>query len=459
LNLFLDCPHAPSAQELVESTHPEGTVWGDLARNRGGKSLVALSKRGARLVAGKAWEEAMKAAQPDVIEPLIKLLKEPIPEKMTGRILKAWEERLRANDLSPAQMTMASSLLQPNAPALTEGQAEIQQQLATGWGSRPNGSKARAYSFCPNYGAKKLVEEGNISKGPMAGHWNVLAACVMARIRSAQTVGAHEWDAHRMIGMDFQDSASHGLLKGAIGQEWRKGISLDGVLALGLLGQALDESELTMGNLKSHQERILNDEVPDFSAVAGISDGMAWVRASAPDAAEFTCAVLKTINANAAACLLYTWRRALTVYPEFVEKVTPDLRRRLVSALHARFELDPKGDQRERRLAFEGVVETLLEDFAGKSLQRGNLSTEEDLHLAIELALVKPPLSQQSLEALGNHHHRFTPATWDTLDAWTRIEEKHWPEKAAKHGPVLRQWKLDQTLPSPKPNLSKGPRF
>jgi len=462
LRRFLDCPHAWTAQAVWDAEVPTsymktGTAWEFMVEHKAAKALATLVARGARMDATPIWEEAIKRAPAEVVDPLIQVLGKPIPAAASKRIQKVWQDRLKDKDLTPADATAMFNALSPGQPALSEAAAEIQQRLATPWGEKPNGSKACGWDYCTNQGADSLNEQARIEKGPMAGQWTVLAAQVMARIRSANDEGAYEWDVDAMVG---KKQAHENSIKPGIGLEWRPGISLDGVLMLGLMGQARQGAPTHIKALFSGQANAMEANQPSalgtFAEAAGIEDIRAWCRASAESAARFTAACLRTPSPKATQAFLHTWRRALITDQDLLQDVSPEARLELISALHARFGLVQLSIVKK----FESVAYAIAEVDA-KTLATVDPEDIETRSLALEVTLACVDLAGPSAtyEALKQHKH-LTTHECDRVETWLEAQSKKVNKTAynALNSPV-REWLLDARLPSQPTSQASKLRF
>lgn len=467
LHRFLDCPHAWTAQAVWDAEVPTsymktGAAWEFMVEHNAANAMATLVARGARMEATPAWEDALKRAPANVAESLILVLGKPVPAAAAKRIQKAWQERLKGKQLSPAEVTQMVNALSPGQHALSEAEAEIQQRLATPWGEKPNGSSARGWGYCTNQGAEKLNEIAQVEKGPMAGQWTVLAAQVMARIRSASNrlsseEGAYEWDVDAMVG---KDEDHEGSIKPGIGLEWRPGISLDGLLMLGLVGQMREGSPTHMKALFAQQSKAMEANQPSalktFAKAAGIEDIQAWCRASAESAARFTAACLRTPSVKAAQAFLHTWKRALTTDQDLLKDVSPEVRLELISALHARFGLVQLTSVKE----FESVAYAIAEVDA-KTLATLKSEDADKRSLALEVALACVDLVGPSVtyEALKQHNH-LTANECDRVETWLEAQSKKVNKTAYNAlGSPIREWLLDVRLPSQPINQAPKPRF
>lgn len=468
LHRFLDCPHAWTAQAVWDAEVPTsymktGPAWEFMVEHNAANALATLVARGARMEATPAWEDALKRAPVNAVEPLILVLGKPIPAAASKRIQKAWQERLKNKDLTPADATQMINALSPGQPALSEAEAEIQQRLATPWGEKPNGSSARGWSYCTNQGADKLNERAQIEKGPMAGQWTVLAAQVMARIRSASNrlsgeEGAYEWDVDAMVGNDEDHEDS---IKPGIGLEWRPGISLDGVLMLGLLGQKREGAPTHLKAMFSKQAKAMEANQPSvlrtFSEAAGIEDIRAWCRASAESAALFTAACLRNPATKATQAFLHTWKRALITDQDLLKDVSPEARLALVAALHARFGFT----QSSSTQAFEAVAYAIAE-VDTKTLANLPPEDTERRSLALEVALAcADQTGAPGIHAALEQQHRYLTATeWDRVETWLEAQSKKTDQTIyTALNASVREWLLDARLQAEPTATPPKPRF
>lgn len=458
LNQFLDCPHAWSAQKLLDASVDGQPAWETLVKHNNAETLTLLVRQGARLPLNKAWEESLKRAELPMVEPMLLALGQALPPAVAKRIQTAWQDRLKNNDLTPEAIAKMIAVLSPDSPGLSQADAEIQLRLSTAWGSAPNGSSARAYDYCTDRGAAMLNERGTIAKGPMAGQWTVLASMVMARIRAANDRGAREWDVDRMVGPARSPVNVPNSVRESIGVEWKPGISLDGVLMLGLMGQARGDSTLTLQNMKKQTED-LEAVAQTFATAAGIEDIQAWCRASAPAAAEITIACLKMPASKAATALIQTWRRALAMDGELMEQVPEDLKLKLITALHSRFGLE----QQETISQFETVAYA-ISDGANKQSLLVYQGLEKDpvrLGMALEIALAcsTPAKKEELLKGLDRNQSHFSEAHLERIETWLESQAKLNPTFFNTVNAPVREIVLKGRLPEAVPAKAPKPRF
>ncbi len=442
---FLQTPQAPDPQDLMNRPVQGIPLWQHMVRENAHRSLMVAVQHGFRLEEDKAWETTMGRAKAESVEPLVVALRKPSSAAARARIRKEWDVRLKEKDITPEAMVSMVGVLEPESPVLSAAQPEIQQLLATAWGTRPNGSKAMAYDFENNRGAEALLAEGTMEAGPFKGHWTVLAAMVMARMKAADDDGARPWDAKLMVDRQTPIVDVEGCLKSVLGQEWQPGISLDGVLMLGLVGQAVDGQTLTIQSVGQCRQK-WHQTAATFAALAGVSDLQAWMKRSVGDAVAFTCAVLNNPTSRGpkpAEALLACWKRALAIHENLLDPVPLEQRYALLRSLTGRFEISSKN-------SWQGLVET----FGNPG---GSTEKEDDLHMATVLSLMTQQ-SQPLIADLERDYPRFTPAIKESINQWMAHKKRKDPGTYSQMAPLLRQWELDKTLPESQPTAAK-PRF
>lgn len=332
-----------------------------------------------------------------------------------SKLERAWLERVKSKWLEPDTCTRMQQIAFGKASADMDSSAmAIAQALAVDWGSSANGSSARAYDFMTNTGAAALCGKGRVARGQMAGQWSVLAAGVMSRIRQARlsswitadsASGCLGWSSRLMVQsrvsgkgwerdlLDASDPTIKGCLREAVGFEWNKGISINGILALGLWGQ------------EDNKEIDYDMRAADFAALVGIDDINQWSKDNAGHAAAFTCSIIKPNTVTVARSMLSTWSRALHRFPGMIEGVDEQARVDLLHSLTCMFNLasswsaDRDGHMVLQKLAgqmFEGLEESDL----------GHLQTdpgprrEAALVLAMTLTLLSNQTSTQRVNTI-----------------------------------------------------------
>lgn len=247
-----------------------------------------------------------------------------------------------------------------------------------------------------------------------------------------------------------------GSLRDSIGVEWKPGISLDGVLMLGLMGQALEDEPVSIQRL-DQQKKAQQNAMDSFALVAGIEDIQAWCRASAPAAAELTIACLKTPSPKAAHALIKTWHRALTMDLELMEQVPAELRLRLVTALHSRFGLDRSPSVK----SYNQVVEAMTDGLNAHGLRQSVLDEPYRRDTALEIALGGSSLLDEKalLDSLSKNKAHFSVSHWERVETWLEAQEKNnTPHFKALNGRV-REMILEGRLPEPSTSTAPKPRF
>lgn len=235
------------------------------------------------------------------------------------KVTQAWDSRLKRGEITPETAVALKTALEEagqggvgSDPADLKAQADIAAAMALGsWSDtgviRP-GQRTMA----------ELCQVGPLEKGPHRGRWSLLVALLFQDIRNnwSHAIGALRlgsvldlpkapiavsWSRYPEQALDFR--GQEGVLAGALGFEWRPGISINGPLALVLRGY--------QGSHSNHAAH----EFQGLLAMLGIQDFDAWWRAHALDAAAFTRAIAQT-QQHARDRLARVWMMILEQHPD-----------------------------------------------------------------------------------------------------------------------------------------------
>ena len=271
------------------------------------------------------------------------LLPETAAEKRA--VESAWRARLKKRDITPETMVALqqsmsagpSGAAQMSKEAQSEAMlgAKIEQALAlTKWDERCAGS----VTF--NMSVDALCQQGVVSKGALAGQWNLMVAEFINSLRADHPRGAMPVDLCKMIQHEYIDGKwmtaslpeSGGALAAARGFEWREGVSIDGFLVLGVLGMS-DTDQRDSRDRGPTQDQPL---IQAAAQVLGIEDVQAWAVEHAASAVVATETLAKGGADPALQRLRTIWKTVLDRHPTLL-KESPDLGARLLKALTFNF--------------------------------------------------------------------------------------------------------------------------
>lgn len=350
---FLSLPGAYSAQEIAESVNEykgesKSAIEYIASKNNGIGLLKVLVEAGARLKQEGLAVSVYSSAKAPAIELLSKFDHVELSSASKKKIKSTWQSRIVENSLSSLDLPkMELNLWNESSENLSTAALDIGKTLSVGWGSRANGSYSEAYHFMGNTGKEKLLGKGILKSGPLAGEWSLLAAAIVSRIKQGQNYGCLGWSIGVMIENQFNNLAKGwvsadvsipdmvGSLSNAIGFDWRPGISINGPVMLGLLGQT-NGHEVNEKNDGLQEQQVL-ERIHDFSIATNIKNIEQWAFDYAPDAVRFTAAVLKGGQVSISCRLLEVWDRAMTRMPRIISALTEDDRLELLKALTNKF--------------------------------------------------------------------------------------------------------------------------
>lgn len=477
VNRFLDCPNAPSANDLVGVPFSESSPdynWTSLASDHAqNRVLEVLVERGARTKDEDILAEAFSNATPLAVEILTTAKMVPGTEKSQRKIQSAWKARsvsLGSEVVQKMQIATFGGV----ASSMSQSALDVSNLLSVEWGKAPSGSSSQAYDFLGGKGVESLLGQADIKSGPMAGHWSVLAAAAASRLRQGSDDGALGWSISTMLHRHYSDEDRRwvvadcaqppykGSLTPALGIEWRKGIVIDGIVALSLFGQRGNSmTRTTQDNLQEQQ--VLRD-ISDFGLAAGIENPDRWARDHAQSAALFSLHILKSPKVNATRSLLHAWETALYRNPGMASTIKEETRVDLLLALTAQFTLSSNWSSTihsKQIKAFQSTATALFPQLGKVSAQLGEEVPGVPLRAALIVHLANPRGAKESfedrLESILLHRAQMGKKEVETINAWVGSLSLSESQLRAMRATV-DQWILDQGTPV-APTTRRGLRL
>lgn len=304
--------------------------------------------------------------------------------------------------------------------------ALIDRCLATPWkADKPlkPGETARVFTLGPDNGPSALLATATTKGRRTAGEWNGLAAVAYSRLCKSEVGhgGVAPWSvasllapANRTKPVKCHHVPYRGLLSPTLGQQWRPGISLDGLLMLALLGQRGSETKLRGSPFENALEKA---EIEDFRQACGIGDMKEWAVGALDDAVSLTQHWAATNPSSYSLGLAWTATlQRLTKWGVDVAQALPEERRfDLLLSLINRFKstqynyhsfdestrlLFPGIQEGQKPLAMDAGFETVL--FRASLLKRLMLfpSPDEAVQTLEELSQVRRQLPDQTLAVI-----------------------------------------------------------
>ena len=365
LQRSLELPGAHTAQQVWDGEAIVGTKTSDFLVKEGSLHILeVLLDKGARPRNESELVRLLSIATVEAVDVLKSRLDLDLSPKAAKRVIDAWAERRKGEEVGTEDLARMSALIDKDVN-VDQAYVEIKvtELLASPWGVRPNGSQAMAYDFMREHEPETLATRTRKKGGQSAGEWSVLAAAAFARTRQAGDEGALGWSVAEMISRrrdlegtptphDFGSAPLKGCLEDAVGFDWRPGISINGVVALSLLGQragAHDHNVIGRAKLEK-----LEKDWRDFELATGITNKNEWAVKHAQDAADFTLTILKNPGVAQAQAMFSTWETALLRNPGMARAIAPDTAASLLQALTANFRgaLEPPRVERVFRALF-----------------------------------------------------------------------------------------------------------
>ena len=459
---FLECDGAMKPQQLLDLVIDDQELMTSTIVNPKNAWIVErLVERGAKISSEEHVLSVLSTGKPNIVEILGKAGLPKTTESTKKKIRSAWTARVKQNDLSAQQVgDMLAQTFGSEGDEMTAAALDIQRFLGVEWGKPPNSSTAQAYGFTiKDANETSASERAVVRAGAMGGEWSVFAAAVASRIRIATGGGAAGWSTHRMLRQSFNEQTKtweladvsqapfKGCLKSAMGFDWKPGILIDGVVALGLLGQCGENLSQSMFASRRNQDKIdeeVEKDIERFGLAAGIEDPRAWAEAHAQDAAAFTCRVLKANHSNQTKALLSTWGVALGRCPGMARAIDDQTKTDLLAALCGNFQMTtywhnkPSDAEKDR---FTTIARTLWPDLQGAAMA-GGLAPGPKREAALILDLVSeklnPTLLGEKYGGLANH------MTIRELDLLANHASSYSLEEDRIQGKALvNRWKLE----------------
>jgi len=377
----------------------------------------------------------------------------------------AWRNRLKKGDLTASQFAAFQAMASPEEHVSAVEQD--QKTLAALFEQKIAGPKWNSTGFAlePTIKIPDMMAEAEITKGPMAGRWNRLAAEVFSHMRQGHARGVLAWDLRRWAPSAAE--LSPGSLRPVLGREWRDGVSFDGLLALGILGMSDIAQRGACASL--HARPLDKQPLIDVAAEAlGVSDVKAWAMKHTSSAVAWT--ELATKGGSAPACnrMQDVWATALTRHPFWLVH-EPALSLRLLQALGGNFknitlttlyDSDPNKQVRMlgRTSSLGMVIEALWPGVSKAPPALAGLSDERRA-MAVEIALMVH--TEDWLNILKEGFRLLSPEDWERVKVFETYAQKHLPAKTWNGqflSNSLRELQLDARLPEPTRSQEK-PRF
>jgi len=383
------------------------------------------------------------------------LLQKESPE--IQRLQKTWRARLRNQKLSAEQLVALEQAVatedfaQENQDQNTT-QAEMESILSRApWESAGQYNPARLPNKVP---LERLFDEVTLPTGPLAGQWTRLAAPIAGPFSLEKLIGS-------------QHSIDHAPLKPALGRQWRPDVSLDGLLALAVLGMSDDKNDLAPAStpLSNSQAFLAN------AYMLGIHQVGPWADQHRKAAITLTESMLQNrASPGAYSRLQKIWSMALKRHPLWL-KGHPEEAVQLIQALNKAFmnhdlirQMDPDTGVTtiifDRSSAMGNVIASAWPDLAQGIPDLKN-ATPSERSLALEVGLLVhdrnwlEALENAAAQKLWSHDDRKRIQQFEKLARRNVASSpKNWTYVLA----MTRGMLLEQRLPAPSQVVSK-PRF
>ena len=467
LERFLECPGAWSAQQILDAkitvpaafTSSQLSLWEDLSTGyMSAPSLEVFMKAGARLPDTATALDILSDATPAAVAVIASFDGLSLSVSDKAKIDTQWKDRCKRHSITPVDVEKMGQGLwgADNKSALSSADVEISRMLSVGWKKASGGSSSKAYDFLTSKGADSLNATSSF-KGAVSGKWSLLAAAAFSRIKQADYSGCLGWSVSNMLFREFDheqkrwevaDSSQPpylNSLKGALGFDWRPGVSIDGIVALSLFGQR--------GTNAPTEEKETLADIVSFGQAAGIDDVRGWATSNMPAAVEFTSVALKRGTPDATECFLSAWSTALTREPSLADGLDGSNRLRLVSCI-----ANPRlGMWDSKKKMFQQLTGALFPDLNEKSLFRSPFLDDHQLSAALLLALTSGSgNTEKMMNEVFDLSSRYDQGNMNTIKEW--VERKDSSDKPAWQARIA-QWELDRSTVAPSSPSSRGPRL
>lgn len=409
LKRFLAAPGAPPVSTLAAAQH-EGRSWLYRActKDKEQPLLAFFLDNGAR-PGPEETAPMLEGASPQGIREFALRGLLPTEKAQVRRLETAWRQRMREKGLTAEEMVEMSALLSGKHTENAEEDARplrFTQELAQPWGESWREYARGAYAA--NTGADALLEQAVIPSGRLSGRWSGLAVKLAKRLRTAGNNGVPTFDLRTMVSWADDGTGRYagcppegneGLLKGAIGFEWRPGLGIDGLVALVLLGQGDRENEDALAEVRHAAAQLM-----------GVADVEVWATAHVESAVAFTEALVSPTAQTAATTLAGVWHHALEHHHGWLES-RPDLAKRLLQSLNGNFRLEalprfsPKTGLPKWPPAMLGILTHIAPGAASPGFVLDQVP-EHERWVALEIALMveRPEVLTAILKMKGLRH-------------------------------------------------------
>ena len=257
----------------------------------------------------------LSMAFPWALEAYAKAGKIPTESAVVKPIVSQWRARLKSNELSAEQFSqMENRLLGQDLEAPTTSAREA--LFTQGLGRMPWGGTFGSSRPAPSkLGVDALLERAPVTRGALAGQWSHAAVLLVQQIRSFGGRGLGAWSLLDWAFGSFgrqQEEFEKGQLSKAIGFLWRPGVSIDGLMVLGLYGTDIRQGDSL---LKGYYTELFEGNL----AALGIEDGPCWAFQHRDDAVAFTKALVGRGSPAANARLAQVWAVVIERLPGLFE--------------------------------------------------------------------------------------------------------------------------------------------
>lgn len=291
VEVLLESPGAPSAADRGASLPPSVmrttalNWWSTLVAQSGRLDLLeVLSRHGAAHDTLDAnGEHPLSNALPEVVAWYAQQGWLPTDPNIQTRLQSQWVARSKQAGLSLESLKEMSAALIGEQNAVLQHRKALVGRLLT----RPSGYNTQPHGFT----LEELLDRVEVARGPSRGNWTGLAALAVAHWRGGTNVSAPEafdWSnrVSSSVANCVRDDEGNwslpewvgqpGVLKSALGVEWKPGICLDGALALQAC-MAPDRDQPSS----------------PLYVMLGVVEPKAWVLSNMGAAARFTVALLE----------------------------------------------------------------------------------------------------------------------------------------------------------------------
>lgn len=471
LDRFLDCPGALPAQTIFDrildpnSSFEHPLLNECIANNAKNSVIKILTNRGARIQNETQARIVFSQVAESLFDVIVATGVPAISEEGRKYIENEWRKRAKdkSSDLPTKRaQEMAHTLFGKKGASVSGSSLEIQKFLAVEWNKRPNGSSAYAYDFHLGLTLPEICERSTVKAGSFTGTWSVFAAAIAGRVRGGNAHrGASGWSPSVMLHRHYDEQKNswiyadvnqppyRGCLAAALDFDWKPGISINGIVALGLIGQRGHydaEAE--------YEKSELEQDIKNFGLAANISDPYAWANQYSPDAAKFTLTTLKGNHANQVRAMLNSWSTAIRRQPAFVQALDDNTRADLLWALCGKAQLPVGWSNKTEQYNYEKKQFLSLANalFPGIRTELYKTDTQTQppgphRRAALILNLVLNPIAKTELMGgalLDKMEGTLDTTEIDIVDTW--IKENFYSEESERLRARVKSWKLLQVV-------------